>query len=335
VENYSTLTRDKSFQKKTFKYIAAATILIITIYGAIFIAQNYFAGNTPSGAPGSSYASIDAGTNAWSQLLEKTGIKITKDKGSITLPNIGNIDKYSSNTDVLDFSRKTQTVVVLNGSLPDNEIVDVQSFVESGGRLITDNPDILYAIFEDDIFIDTLGAKNQKIADTNVNGLDGLKEIEGSGIGSIAFSSSLTAEKILIPSSTNDIESSPDFGSYSTAAIIQLEEGDVIALMDTGIVTNAGIARKDNALLSIRIVGDKNSEVIFAEGIHGFSSTRGFYAFPLAWRISIIGLIASLIVFGSAKARRFGVGEEAPQSLGPKRIQYAKALAHAMKKSKK
>lgn len=335
MENYSTLTRDKTFQKKTFKYVVSSTLLILVIYGAIFIAQNYFAGNTPSGSPGSSYASVDSGINAWSQLLEKSNIKVTRDKDTITLPTLGNIDKYSSKSDILDLSRETSSIIVINGSLPDSEIEQVEKFVEAGGRLITDNPDILYSIFGDSIEISEQGSKDQIIAQSNVNGIDGIEEIEGSGIGEIAFSSKLNAEKLLIPNSNNNIESSLNFGEYNTSVIIQLKKGDVIAVMDAGIVSNAGLARKDNALFSIRIAGGENSEVTFAEGIHGYSNKKGFYAFPLAWRISIIGLVAAFIIFGTAKARRFGVGEESPRSLGPKRIQYARALAHAMKKSKK
>ncbi len=327
MENYSTLTRDKSFQKKTFKYIASITCLVIIIYGAISIAENYFAGNTPSGKPRSSYATVKSGANAWSQLLEATGFAVVRDKGSVSLPELGNIDKYSSKNDILDLTRETSTVIILESTLPDDEINEVIAFVENGGRLITDNPDILFAVFGDNIEIAYTSSTSLEINDQDINGTDGISEIEGSGVGSISTSNSINAQGFLVSGSDNS--------DFSTAAIIQLDQGDVIALMDTGIVSNEGISRKDNALLSIRIAGQEGGDVTFVEGIHGFSTAKGFNGMPLAWKISIIGLIAAFIVFGSAKARRFGVGEEAPRDLGPKRILYAHALAEAMKKTKR
>jgi hypothetical protein len=335
VENYSTLTRDKSFQKRTLKYVISGIILLVIIYGAIFIAETYFAGNTPTGAPGSSYATVKSGVNAWGQLLSQSGYEVVKDKGTITLPKLSNVDEYSSKSDVLDLTRETTTVIVLENSLPQYEIDQVQKFVKNGGRLITDNPDILLSIFKDDLFIDLSGSIDQKISNSNINGTNDINEIEGSGVGSIAFSSKINAEKLLVPIPQNALGKSNKFGTYSNAAIFQLEKGDVIALVDNGPITNEGLSRKDNALFSLRITGEVGNKVIFAEGIHGFSNATGFNAMPISWKISIIGLIAAFIIFGSYKARRFGVGEEPPRDLGPKRILYAKALTQAMKKSKR
>ena len=332
MENYSTLTRDKSFQKRTFKYILFSTLLLVTIYGAIFIAENYFASNAPSGDNGSSFATIANGTNAWSQLLEKSGYEVVRDKGSVTFPVLDNIDTYSSNSDLLDLKRETSIVVILGGSLPDTELKQVEKFVSSGGRLITDNPDILYSIFNDKIEISLDGSKSQEISDSKINGTEDINKLEGSGVGEIAFSNSLNAQALI--QSSNTPQRSDRFGNYSISAMIQLGKGDVIALIDTGVVSNEGIVRADNALLSIKIAGQTGNKVTFAEGIHGFSSAKGFNAMPQSWKISILGLIAAFIIFGSSRARRFGVGEEPPRSLGPRRIQFAHVLAIAMKKSK-
>lgn len=334
MENFSTLNRDKSFQKKTFKYLFSVSVLIVLVYGAIFIAENYFASNVPSGNPGSSFATVKNGTNAWSQLLEESGHNVSRDKGNVTLPKLENVDEYSDSSDILDLVRSTSTIVVIGASLPQEEIDQIDEFVKDGGRLITDNPDILFSIFNDQIEISSVGSRNQTVNNSDINGTDGIQETEGSGVGSVAFSKRLNGQALLIPESDiqpNEISSLENF--YS-AAIIQHKKGDVIALEDTGVVSNEGLLRKDNALLSIRIAGEEGGKITFAEGVHGFSNATGINAMPLSWRVAMIGLIAAFIVFACAKSRRFGVGEDAARSLGPKRIQYASAIAHAMKKSK-
>ncbi|HMS24589.1 MAG TPA: DUF4350 domain-containing protein [Acidimicrobiia bacterium] len=337
MENYSTLSRDRTFRKRSLKTIIFALISIVALYGIIFSAENYFAGSTPRGSQGSSYATISGGNRAWSELLAANSIKVTRDRGKATLPPLDRVQSYGTDLSSLRLDRTTQTVVVLAGALPSNEAKDVARFVRNGGRLITDNPHLLEVLLKNRVTVFVEGSQNLFPSSENVSGLDGIEEVEGSGTGSLTYKSNNDVRSVLIDTqdSQTDIAQGTNELIHDNAAIFRLGNGDVIALPDTGMVSNGGLPRKDNALFSLRIVGSLRSEVTFIEGVHGFDDARGFAGMPLSWRVAIVGLFVAFVIFACAQGRRFGVGEEPNRDLGPRRIYFAHALAQALKKSKR
>lgn len=336
MENYSTLSRDSAFRKKSIFILLVSLLGMAALYGIIYSVENFFGGTQPGGVSGSSYASIETGTRAWSELLASSGYKVSRDRGRVSLPELSNIEPYSVASGALSLNRLTKTVVVLDGALPSDEAKDVQDFVASGGRLITDNPYVLNDLLGNKVEVEIEGSKNLFVDDTIVSGLEGVENIQGSGTGSIRFEQSKKSMPLVNLSKSIDTTSTLGESKHDIASsvIFRLGNGDVIALPDSGIVSNQNLAMKDNALFSVRIAGATGSTITFVEGVHGYSDVSGFAGMPLSWRIGIIGLFVAFVVFGAAKGRRFGVGEEPDRNLGPRRIYFAHAIAMALKKSK-
>ncbi len=334
MENYSTLSRDRTFRKRSYSLVIFAIVALLGLYGIIFMVQNHFAGTRPDGEQGSSYATIATGNRAWSELLSANSFSVTRDRGRATLPSLSGVEKYGSIFSDLTLYRKTQTVVLLGGALPSSEVDDLREFIRSGGRLITDNPLVLDDTLGKKVSVSLEGARDLA-SNTDMPGMEGVENVEGSGVGSVTYDEGNSAQPLLSSDENfpSDIEND-NHNDFAHAAIFRLGSGDVIALIDSGVVTNNALPRKDNALFSLRIVGSENSEVTFIEGVHGFNDARGFAGMPLSWRIAIIGLFAAFVVFGCAQGRRFGVGEEPNRDLGPRRIYFAHAIAQALKKSK-
>lgn len=336
MENYSTLSRDRKFRKKSISITVLVILAIALLYGILFSVENFLGGTQPEGVSGSSYASIETGTRAWSDLLIASEYTVTRDRGRVSLPENEVEQPYGIGNKSLNLNRVTNTVVVLDGALPEDEARLVKDFVSAGGRLITDNPYLLTDVLGNrvEVFID--GSTELFASNSNVAGLDGVNKITGSGIGSIEFKrNSDSASLVEFESPTSFDTNSPQTNKPgSSSAIFRLDNGDVIALADSGIVANQNLDLTDNALFSLRISGAVGSNVTFVEGVHGYNDTTGFAGMPLSWRIAIVGLFVAFVIFGTAKGRRFGVGEEPDRNLGPRRIYFAHAIATALKKSK-
>lgn len=331
VENYSALSRDRSFQKKTWKIVLASIALIAIIYGVILSVEFFFGGAQQEGTSGSSYANIEAGVKAWSQLLDKNGFSVEQQRGKITMPDQFR-DTYYRESRELTLTRETTTLVVLGGALPVDELTTVKKFVRQGGRLITDNPNVLEALVGQSIVISSEGSRDLVSSGIDVQGMEGIEKLEGSGIGSFSFSGTEDSVPLVIADGDDVIVSDTDFSA--TAGLLRVGLGDVVVMPDYGMVMNAGLSRRDNALFALRIAGSQGSDVIFAEGVHGYDSTRGFAGFPMQWKIAFVGLFATMTIFLCSQGRRFGVGEQPHRSLGPRRIFFAHALATALHRSK-
>lgn len=337
MENYSTLSRDSAFRKKSIFIVLVALLGMAALYGIIYSVENFFGGTQTGGVSGSSYASIETGTRAWSELLASNSYTVSRDRGRVSLPELSNIEPYSVASRELSLDRLTKTVVVLGGALPSDEAGEVKEYVSSGGRLITDNPYLLNDLLGSRIKIQIEGSTNLFVQDTSVDGLEGIKNVQGSGAGLVRFKQSEKSMPLVNLSKTIDHTSKPgeSKSDIASSVIFRLGNGDVIAMPDSGIVSNQNLPLKDNALFSIRIAGATGSRVTFVEGVHGYSDVSGFAGMPLSWRIGIVGLFVAFVVFGTAKGRRFGVGEEPDRNLGPRRIYFAHAIAMALKKSKR
>ncbi|MFN8015864.1 MAG: DUF4350 domain-containing protein [Acidimicrobiia bacterium] len=329
MENYSALSRDKAFRKKSIWIAGLIIIFIAVLYVFLFSVEKYLGGSSPYGEGGSSYATAAFGSRAWSDLLTINGYKVTRDRGTVTLPEIKYESTYDYSAPPLTLNREAGVVVVLNGSLPDNEIKSVRQFVYDGGRLISDNPALLDAVIDRKISISADGSKSLEPSSSGIEGLSGINSVTGEGVGSISYSRIKNAENVLVDK--NKVEKN----NQANVAIFQVGQGDVVALMDLGTVSNTFLDKTDNALFALRIAGSKGNHIVFAEGIHGYGDANGFAGLPMSWRITIVGLFLALVIFAAAKGRRFGVGEEPNRELPPRRIKFAHAMAQAMRKSKR
>lgn len=301
------------------------------LYGVIIGVENLFGPQTRSGAEGSSYSTTEAGIKAWSELLFANGYDVTQQRGAVDVPEFSNPGFYMSGNPI-SLDRTSTTLIILAGALPTDELAEVRDFVRGGGRLITDNPNILEAIVGDSITPQVEGDVELKSSGIAVDGMDGIEALRGKGVGSLTFSGNEEAVPLVV--SQNNVRIIRETRFVATAAAIRVGDGDVIALMDIGIVDNEGIGLEDNALFALRIAGSSDSEVIFAEGVHGYDEARGFAGLPQQWKFAIIGLFAAFVIYLTSIGRRFGVGEVPHRNLGPRRIFFAHALAQTLRKSK-
>ena len=332
MENYSTMSRDSTFRKRAYTTIIFVTFGIIVLYGLVFSAESFFGGTTPGGVSGSSFATIQTGTRAWSELLEKNGYIVTRDRGRATLPILNSQNEpYSSNIDPLRLDRTTDTIVVLEGALPKDESAQVQRFVEQGGRLITDNPYLLNELLGTRIEVQERGSESLFPSNEGVSGLEDISKVSASKFGSLKMRKGKDQKPLLV--SKNQQSDNRGVG-ISGAAIFRLDQGDLIAIPNSPIVSNQLLAKNDNALFSLLIAGTSNSTVTFIEGVHGYSEPNGFAGMPLNWKIAIVGLFVAFVIFATAKGRRFGVGEDPDRNLGPRRIYFAHAIAETLKRTK-
>ena len=337
MENYSTMSRDRTFRKRAYTTIFFVTFGIIALYGLVFSAENFFGGTTPGGVSGSSYATIETGTRAWSELLEVNGYAITRDRGRATLPPVNyQNERYLDSTEELCLDRTTDTIVVLEGALPSDESQELRDFIEQGGRLITDNPYLLEEILGTRLEVQIPGSITLYPSNEDISGLDDVSKVSGSSYGSLKFNSNKNQKPLLVADSESTFNSSGGTrNTFADAAIFRVEQGDVIAIPNSPIVSNQLLAKNDNAIFSLAIAGTPDSTVTFVEGVHGYNDVNGFAGMPLNWRVAIIGLFVAFIIFATAKGRRFGVGEQMDRNLGPRRIYFAHAIANTLRKSKK
>lgn len=323
MENYSTLSRDKTFFKRSLKTFLAIVVSIGILYLILISVESKFGAKEPSGDSGSSFSTVSSGARAWSDLLSLNGYNVKRDVGRIDLPEINTAYDYYYE-DELNLYRNTSTVVILNGALPEDEAKEVKEFVEKGGRLITDNPNLLDHVLDKKhtIFLDG----TRKLRATNVLGIEGVSTVEGSGIGSMVFNETYDAEYLLVPRNNEN--------SSASAALFRVGTGDVVALPDTGMVSNSLLGKSDNALFSLKIAGSPESTVVFGEGVHGYKEINGFQGLPRNAQAGLVGIFAALTVYVCSIGRRFGVGEEPHRDLGPRRINYAHAMSNILKKSR-
>lgn len=320
--------------KKVFGYALFILLILGFIYVAIFFADKNFGSTKVEGSSGSSYSTAESGYRAWSDLLSLNGYNIVRDRGSVTLPK----DRYSDiyTYDNLNLDKQTEVVVLLGGALPVEESKEVIEFVNNGGRLITDNPIVLEDILGDKAEFEIEGSKIQ-VPNNNVEGLEGITSVESSGYGLITVKPSSSSDAVLVPKTQTHPNDPSDLGYadsiQASTAIFQYGAGDVIALIDSSPISNAYIAKSDNALFSLRIAGKQGNTITFIEGIHGYDEKSGFAGLPLSWQIAIVGLLVAFVLFGCAQGRRFGMSEESDRNLGPRRIYFAHAIAYYLKKS--
>ena len=337
MENYSTMSRDKTFRRRAYTTIFFVTFGIIALYGLVFSAENFFGGTNPGGVSGSSYATIETGTRAWSELLDVNGYTVTRDRGRATLPNQNlNSEPYLDMFGGLRLDRTTDTIVVLEGALPSDESQEVRQFVKQGGRLITDNPYLLDEMLGSRIEVQAQGSQVLYSANEDTPGMQDVSQIAASQYGSLGLRSSQNSLPLLVPQEKSfDSELETNKQKNVGAAIFRLEKGDVIAIPNSPIVSNKLLAQDDNAIFSLSIAGSPDSTVTFIEGVHGYNDTTGFAGMPLNWRVAIVGLFVAFVIFATAKGRRFGVGEQTDRNLGPRRIYFAHAIAQTLRKSKR
>ncbi len=131
------------------------------------------------------------------------------------------------------------------------------------------------------------------------------------------------------PGSSQPVITSSD-GTLVTEERVGL--GRLVFLADTTPLDNQLIAQDDNAAFALALAGSRDREVVFTEGVHGYTGATGWRAIPMRWKLALIGLVLAAALFAWSRGVRFGPPEEAERELAPARARYLEAIGGTLQR---
>jgi hypothetical protein len=292
--------------------VRTVAIAILTVVGGL-LALNLLArgldesvgGNEPGGAPGSSYATGSDGTNAYASLLTRFGHPIARVRGSLA---DGPLDP-------------ADTVMVFDPqSLTNDEAAALASFARAGGRLVIGGPQPFYLrqFNADPPRWSSDGAAQYNRVDSS---LSGVHLVATAAAGSFTNAGSGRA---LVQSGAQLLLTQDRVGA-----------GKIFFLADVSALENAYLASDaDNAAFALALAGANGRTVVFAEGVHGFGTTRGLRAIPTRWKIALAGLALAALCVVASRAWRMGPPDRGSRELAPARAEYVRALSLSLERTR-
>jgi hypothetical protein len=126
----------------------------------------------------------------------------------------------------------------------------------------------------------------------------------------------------------SDLDARVQLASSGGALLVARAVGSGTAelLADIAPLSNAALARRDDAALGLALAGPTARPVVFLESVHGFAPS-GLAAIPARWRWFLIGLVAAAALLAAARARRLGDPDPPALPAPPPRAAYVAALA--------
>ncbi len=244
----------------------------------------------PSGPASSSYATTSRGLAAYAELLSRLGHPVSRLRVS---PSAATLDPGS-------------TVVLLDpatGVAP-RDVAALRRFVAAGGHLIAGGQDtqaLASALAGARVAWVPFGPRV-----AHPPGLPGVRAVLTNGDGSYTC---------------------PDGAG---ALVCPAQGGRVTLLADSSPLTNALLARADNAAFGNALAGPADRPVVFVETVHGFHSATGLAALPSSgwWAVGLL-LFAGL-VYLVARWPRLGPAVEPDTFAAPPRREHVDALAAAL-----
>jgi hypothetical protein len=262
-------------------------------------------GDRPGGVTGSSYATAPGGVAAFGSLLSRNHHDLRRQRGSIA--------DQSPPDDA--------TVFVLE---PNELTADATSallqFVTAGGRLVVggESPFYLRSLRDSPPRWRPGGAGSWTKVDPS---LGNVRDIEGAGVGS--WSSVGSGVAIVV-------------GDRAGALLTrdQVGRGEIYFLADVSPLENAYLATGDNAAFGLALAGSAGRPVVFAEGVHGYGTSRGLAAIPGRWKVALILVAFAALAFVWSRARRFGPPDQSGRNLPPARADYVQALSVSLERTR-
>ncbi|MDQ1521226.1 MAG: hypothetical protein QOI55_2299 [Actinomycetota bacterium] len=283
--------------------IAVVAALVLVNIGARALDQSV-GGSEPTGAPSSSFATTPAGLAAYAELLRRWDHPITRQRGNLVDAAIP----------------RSATLMILDPEfLGDTDAGEALQFVVDGGRLVIGGS-------EPDRYLHALRDHPPKwtaSGPTTITEMqppfDGITGIEANGDG--AWTAPGT--------------STPLVGNAHDALLTheRVGRGEILFIADVSPLSNAFLARADNAAFALLLAGDDGRPVVFAEGVHGYGASRGLAAIPQRWKLALAGLGLAALVLIWARGRRLGPPEDAERTLPPPRRAYVDALAATLERT--
>ncbi|MCZ7529820.1 MAG: DUF4350 domain-containing protein [Acidimicrobiia bacterium] len=279
-----------------------AAVAVVVVLGLNLLAwtlERVAGGSGPGGERSSSFGTGDDGVAAYASLLEGYGVSVSEQRGAL---GDAPLDPAA-------------TLLVLDpGGLTGDDLEALKDFVDGGGALVVGgvgSDTILEGLMADPPAFSDGGPR--RFSTLGADPLfDDVDDVRTDGAGS--WSEPGSAEP-LVGAGDRDLVERTTVGS-----------GEVIALADVSPLQNRLLAQGDNALFGLALTGGQ-TEVVFAEGVHGADETRGIRAIPTSWKIALGGLVLAAALAMWTKGRRLGPPELPQRRLAPPRAAYVDALA--------
>jgi hypothetical protein len=251
---------------------------------------------------GSAYGTQDTGLAATSTLLTHYGHVVSNQRGSL------------ANTAL----PASATVFVIEPqTLTGDDDAALLQFVSGGGRLVIGGSDPFYLRnFRDHPPIWTSGGAT---AYDEIDPTLGAAQVQAAGDGSFTSAGSGT---VLAHTGDAELLTSDRVG-----------RGTIFFLADASPIENAYLASADNAAFALGLAGPASRPVVFAEGTHGYGTSRGLGAIPTPWKVSLLVLAAAALVLAWSRSRRLGAPDRPARDLPPARAEYVRALAVSLERT--
>jgi hypothetical protein len=285
-------------------------IVIAIVVGGLIIVNllaqgldNAVGGNQPGGATGSSYATAPAGLAAFGSLLSHFGHPVGQQRGSIggqELPT-------------------NATVFVLEPTeLTAGDAAALVQFVSGGGRLVVGgrSPFYLRNLSDKPPKWNPAGDTSWIATGSTFGAVHGIR---GAGVGSW---SSVGAGTALV-----------GVGNFALVTHEPVGRGEIFFLADTSPLQNTYLSTGDDASFGLGLAGDPSRPVVFAEGVHGFGTSRGIAAIPDRWKIALLLVAFAAVVLAWSRSWRFGPPDQNARDLPPARAQYVDALSISLERT--
>lgn len=261
-------------------------------------------GDQPGGATGSSYATAPAGLGALATLFSHYDHGVERQRGSIA--------SQPPPDDATEF-------VIEPDALTNADAAALVQFVTAGGRLVVGGaaPFYVRSLSDDPPQWQPSGANSWTDVDPT---LGNVHDIEGVGSGSW---SAPGRGRTLV-------------GGDGVALVTddQVGRGEILFLADASPLENDYLAQADNAAFALALAGDTHRPVVFAEGVHGYGTSRGLAAIPKRWKVALILVAVAALAFVWSRARRFGPPDQSSRDLPPARAEYVQALSVSLERTR-
>lgn len=273
-------------------------VLLLMIVGVVAInvvlrvLDTTVGGGAPGGPTSSSYATGDDGLAAWAMLLDERGIDVTRLREPL---------------DRVELPDGATVVVADPERFSEEEERALAAFVLRGGAVIMSGESA-------EPIVRALGPE--------------LTWSSGGGTDATVLEGGTGAARVLRMAGGGWWTSTG--GATVVARVgdepVVVRSGSIVALADTGPLTNALLDEADNAAFAIGIVGD--GPVLFTEAAHGYGRD-GFSLgdLPDGWDTLVIGLVLAGVAWVWSMARRFGPPNAEEELPPPPRRAYVDALA--------
>jgi hypothetical protein len=292
----------------TSRRVAIAAGIVVCVIVVLNLAARALdesvGGGVPRGRSGSSYATTGTGLAAYESLLREYGYATRHQRGRLAESALA----------------PEQTLVVLEPqTVTEDDTATMLRFVTGGGRLVIGGEDPSYLRG----LRDEPPAWSRRAPDRYLDldsSLSPARRVETAARGSWTDTGS---RRDLVRQGANTLVTQETVG-----------DGEILFVADTSFIENALLDRADNAAVALALAGPSGSEVVFAEGVHGYDDRSGLAAIPTRWKIASLALALAALAFVWARGRRLGPPDQRSRELPPARAQYVDALSQTIERTR-